>query len=172
MVDVEEKIQQSMNNRVQDQSLIDKLLAKGESDRLTEIVKKKELSRSEVLELMNLLVGVEAKLVKLDLWQRHVINKFFVWIREFVKTLELLIDVEEELFISINDEDLEKLKFKQMLSAIRTSIEHDVKFLVDVYLNLTRTSLSLGNSNAFNEMLKQKYEVTYDTKNNLGVQKP
>lgn len=169
-MDIEQKIQASMMNKTPDRSLIDKLLAKGESDRLTEIVRKKNLKREEVLELMNLLVGVEAKLVKLDLWQRHIVNKFFVWIREFVKTLELLIDVEEELKAN-NDLSGESKKFQAMLDNVHTSIEHDVKFLVDVYLNITRTSLSLGNSNAFNEMLKQKYEVTYDTLNNVGTQK-
>jgi hypothetical protein len=40
-------------------------------------------------------------------------------------------------------------------------LEHNIKFLVDLYFNLARTTLSLGGT-GFLEALKNKYEMVYD----------
>ena len=39
-------------------------------------------------------------------------------------------------------------------------MEHNVKFLVDLYFNLARTTLSKG-ATGFLEILKNKYEISY-----------
>lgn len=38
--------------------------------------------------------------------------------------------------------------------------EHNVKFLIDIYLNIARTSLSVGGK-GIKEMLTNKYEMQY-----------
>ena len=39
-------------------------------------------------------------------------------------------------------------------------MEHNIKFLVDLYLNIGRTSLSVG-ATGLMEILKNKYEIVY-----------
>ena len=47
----------------------------------------------ELLELLYMCIGTEAKLVNLSDWDRYVVLKFFVWIREFIKVVESIVNV-------------------------------------------------------------------------------
>jgi hypothetical protein len=48
-------------------------------------------------------------------------------------------------------------------------LEHNVKFLINLYLNMARTSLSVGAS-GFIEILKNKFEINYTQPINPVVQ--
>lgn len=178
----EQAIQNSLNMAAKDRSFIDKLLAKEDVDRLRELTKKQKLCREDLLELLYLLTSTESKLLNLGEWDRYVMLKFFVWIREFIKIAELLYDYQDDLK---NKEKLcancKKLKddikkpctcyefkptmvltprCKQILFNNERLIEHNAKFLIDLYLNVGRTTLSLGGTGLL-EILKNKYELTY-----------
>jgi hypothetical protein len=57
---------------------------------------------------------------------------------------------------------------KQLLYNNERLIEHNAKFLIDLYLNIGRTTLSLGGT-GFLETLKNKYELTYPNQPGLNT---
>ena len=149
------------SNSTGDKTFIDKLLAQKDVDAIRVIIKKSNLSREDMIELLYLLSSNESKMLNYGEWDRYIILKFFVWIREFVKLAELMFDYEDDL--------LEKEKkgvfvlsdrTKKLLKNNKRLIEHNVKFLIDLYVNIARTTLSLGAS-GFMEILKNKYEISY-----------
>ena len=97
MPNFEEELQKGFFSHNNEKSFIDKLLAKEESNRIRELIRKEKLGRSDLLELLYLLSGTEAKLLNYGPWDRYVILKFFVWIREFTKIAEMLYDYKDDL---------------------------------------------------------------------------
>lgn len=178
----EQAIQNSLNMAAKDRSFVDKLLAKEDVDRLRELTKKPKLCREDLLELLYLLTSTESKLLNLGEWDRYIMLKFFVWIREFIKIAELLYDYQDDLkrkeHLCANckkyDDDIKNRcicfefkpsaqltpRCKQLLYNNERLIEHNAKFLIDLYLNIGRTTLSLGGTGLL-EILKNKYELTY-----------
>jgi hypothetical protein len=141
-----------------EKTFIDKMVARQDVEALRELVKKNNLTRSEILEILYLLTSVESKLLNYSEWDRYIILKFFVWVREYAKVTELLFDYTDDL--ELNKHFTLSVRTKQLLSNNQRLIEHDVKFLVDLYLNIGRTSLSLG-ATGLMELLKNKFEVVY-----------
>lgn len=161
----EQNLQNSMFQGNREKTFIDKIFAKDDVNKLQELIKKPKLKREELLELLYLLSSVESKLLNYGEWDRYVILKFFVWVREFVKIAELLYDYRD---------DLKKRKgfvlskrAKQLLENNERLIEHNAKFLIDLYLNIGRTTLSLGGT-GFLETLKNKYEMAYTSNQNIS----
>lgn len=191
----EQNLQNAMFSGNREKTFIDKLLAKEDVDRLRELVKKPKLQRAELLELLYLLGSTESKLLNYGQWDRYVILKFFVWIREFIKVAELLYDYADDLKVKENtcknckqpkevpdgskvvacdcgnfesSIDLTK-RTRQLLYNNERLIEHNAKFLIDLYLNISRTTLSIGGA-GFMEMLKNKYEIAYPQAPGLSAQ--
>lgn len=153
----EDTLKESLFKRNEERSFIDKMLARREVDDIREIIKKKELSREDILDLLYMLSSNEAKLLNYSEWDRYVILKYFVWIRSFIKIVEGLYDYND---------DLEKNEYlitpytRQILKNNNRLLSHDTKFLVDLYFNISRTTLSLG-ATGIMELLKNKFEVSY-----------
>jgi hypothetical protein len=168
---IEDKISQSIFNKDNEKTYVDKLLAKDDVNNLREIIKKPKLSREDILDILYLLTSSESKLYNFNEWDRYVILKFFVWLREFVKVAEQLFDYEDKL-IKKNKEGKFNLsnRARELLENNKNLIEHNIKFLVDLYLNIGRTSLSL-NATAFTEILNNKYEITYPTQQVVAPEK-
>lgn len=188
----ENQIQQGLFQGNKEKTFIDKILAKEDSDRLRELVKKPKLKREELLELLYLLGATESKLLNYSQWDRYVALKFFVWIREFVKVAELLYDYSDDLIrneqtcltcgsqIQKNGTCVcgtfkPKIKLnkrtRQLLYNNERLIEHNAKFLVDLYLNIGRTTLSLG-ATGFIEFLRTKFEFAYPQQQTLATHTP
>lgn len=161
---IEDQLQQSLFKRDSERTFIDKVLAKEEVDRIRELVKKPKLARNEMLELLYLVGGNEAKLLNYSDWDRYLMNKFFVWLREFVKILEMFFDYREYLEGKEKKDKNFKLssRFRKILDNNQALLEHQVKFLIDLYLNVGRTSLSVG-ATGFMELLTNKFEMAYPT---------
>lgn len=196
---LEEDIERAIFNSPSEKTFIDKLLAKQDIDKIRELIKKPKLTRSELLELLYLISGAESKLLNYGEWDRYVLLKFFVWIREFIKIAELLYDYQDDLKKKeISGEGVNSPKYpifeviyaefskemgkwvytkalttstatvkfkitsrtKQLLHNNERLIEHNAKFLIDLYLNIGRTTLSLG-ATGFIEGLKNKFEIAY-----------
>ena len=161
----ENAIEQSLFRGASEKTFIDKILAKDDVNALRELVKKPRLNRQDLLDILYLLSSAESKLLNYGEWDRYVILKFFVWIREFVEAAELLYDYvddrEKRIKSSIPSEMIvENVEVSQLLDNARRRLEHSVKFLIDVYLNINRTTLSLGAS-GFKEILNNKFEINY-----------
>lgn len=181
----EDNLQKSMFMGQQERTFIDKVLAKDDINAIRELIKKPTLERSDVLEILYLISGVEAKLLNYSEWDRYIQLKFFVWIREFAKILEILFDYEDELakknnycvickhFIKNTDfstkscvckEPQKELiltdRTKRLLNNNKLLMQHNLKFLVDLYVNMERTSMSIKGT-GFIELIKNKFEVAY-----------
>jgi len=180
----EDRLAQSLFSGNAEKTFLDKILAKDDVQAIRELIRKPKLSRSELLELLYLISATESKLVNYSAWDRYVILKFFVWIREFVKIAELLYDYQDDLKEKenicircsgyIKNEKKYKIKClcekpvmyiltertRKLLDNNERLIEHNAKFLIDLYLNIARTTLSLGGT-GFLETLKNKYEISY-----------
>lgn len=182
----EEKVKQSLFSPQTEKTYIDKILARQDVESIRSLIKKSKLTRQEINELLYLLTSVESKLLNYSEWDRYVILKFFVWIRETAKVTELLFDYQDDLLTREttcikckkrhpklklqSDITCKCKKFKPVrILTDRTKqhiynnerlIEHNTKFLVDLYLNIGRTSLSLG-ATGIMELLKNKYELYY-----------
>jgi len=182
----EDAVQRNIFSQQSEKSFIDKILAKSDVDAIREIIKKPRLKREDLLEILYLLSGAESKLWNFSEWDRYVILKFFVWIREFIKAREILYDYRDT--ISLKSRRCNKCKgytevkegeklnicncntpevtyniseqFDKILSNNELLMEHNAKFLIDLYLNICRTSLSLG-ATGIMEILKNKYEFIY-----------
>lgn len=157
----EQNLQQGLFTPNPEKTYIDKLLARKEVERTKELIKKTELEREEILELLHMCSSTESKLLNLGEYDRYVILKFFVWIREFVKVAEQMFDMEEDLNIQ---EEQGKItlsgRSKQILKNNKRLIGHNTKFLVELYFNIQRTTLSIG-ATGFLELLKNKFEMAY-----------
>jgi len=189
----EDNLQRSMFSESKEKTFIDKLLGKEDVQAVREIIKKPKLTRSDMLEALYMLSSNESKLLNYSAWDRYVILKFFVWIREFIKVAELSFDYQDDLelkeklckcggYVNITDKNLNYLKkcdckvpvnifvittrTKRLLENQQRLIEHNVKFLIDLYFAIGRTSLSLGGT-GFLEILKNKYEISYDQKQTI-----
>lgn len=156
----EQALERNIFSSQQEKTFIDKLLAREDVDALRQLIKKPSLKRSELLEILYLISGVEAKLLNYSEWDRYVILKFFVWIREFVKVGEMFYDYTDDRQTRIEGGLVGDPVTEQLIKNNRRMIEHNIKFLLDLYLNIGRTSLSLG-ATGFLEILKNKYEISY-----------
>ena len=201
----EQQVQQKMFSSAREKTFTDKILARKDVEKLRELIKKPILTRGEILEMMYLISGTEAKLLNYSDRDRYIILKFFVWIREFIKTLETLFDYEAELLEkqrackqcnhTIKKKVPEDLRGKMVKDSVefcdcanpkpiqqltkrtlrllknnKMNLQHNTKFLVDLYLNIARTSMSVGGA-GFMELLKNKYELQYTMPQNEQLQK-
>lgn len=180
---IEEQVQQAMFSQNPERTFVDKVLARKEIEAIRELVKKPNLTRSEILELLYLLSSAESKLLNLDKWERYVMLKFFVWLREYIKILELLFDYIEDIArLAITCRFCRRKREEQgenpcicqvfmsvltitdrgnhTIYNIRRLLEHNVKFLADLYLNIGRTTLSIGGA-AIGDFTRQKFEMSY-----------
>jgi len=132
----------------------DKVLAKDDVNELKNLMVKEDLTRADVLRILYLVSGNELKLVNFEKNERYVMTKLFVWMREFVQKQEHFYDYEETLKkLNINDEYM-----TQACASVRKNMAHQTKFLVDLYLNICRSSLSKDGV-AFDSLLKGKFEL-------------
>lgn len=205
--------QKMFSSQQTEKSYTDKLLAKDDVKSIQDLIKKDDLTRSELLEILYLLSSSEIKLANFGEWDRYLLGKFLAWIRDFVSSCEILYDYKEmyEKFDVKKDEASSKIaidaeiadykktlevcfnyteetekdeKIKLMMSKYEESLPstmkdiislmennrkfmlHNIKFLVDIFLYLSRSTLSLG-MNAFEILSTSKFEYAYPTASGL-----
>lgn len=160
---IEEAIQKKMSSAIGEKTFLDKLLGRQDSEKIRQLMKKERLNRTDMLELLYLISGTEQKLYNYDAYDRYYMSKYFVWIREFVSIMEQMFD-EEEIYKGKLDERSQELFDKN-----RKLMEHNIKFLVDLYFHLARSTLSI-NASGFIEILKNKFEISYPEQKGLYTQ--
>jgi hypothetical protein len=166
---IEKQIQQGIFNRDTERSFADKVLARQDVDHIRSLMRKPRLDRSDLLELMYMCLSVESKLLNYGEWDRYVILKFFAWVREYFRVAEVLYDYKD--FLENKEKEGEIIlspRTEQLLDNNALLIEHTAKYLVDVYLNIGRTSLSLS-ATGFLDILTNKYEVSYPYATQVGT---
>lgn len=148
------KLNEVLFNRQHERTFVDKVLDRQDVERIRELMRKEDLSRDELLELLYLLAGIEVKLVNMGEWDRYLLGKYFAWIRDFVSVAETIFDYVEDPSIEVDEET------KKLLENIKKNVMHAVKFNADVYLYLMRSTLSLGGA-AFDTLTKARFEYHY-----------
>ena len=142
----------------QERTFVDKVLDRYDVESIRNLMKKENLSREELLELLYLLVSNEIKLVNFGDWDRYLLGKYFAWIRDFVSIAETLFDYLETLDKD-KDIDLDE-EARKALENTKKQILHVVKFNADVYLYLMRSTLSIEGT-AFDTLTKSRFEYAY-----------
>jgi hypothetical protein len=142
-------------------TFIDKVLAKENIGKIHDIIIKEELDRKDYLEILYLMSGEESKLLNYSGQERYILLLFFTWIRDLVNIAELIFEYRSYL-TSAKPGSVGALSVRadRELKNVLHRIEFDIKFLVDVWSQISRTSLSLGGTGLL-EILKNKYEITY-----------
>jgi hypothetical protein len=148
--------QRMYGSAASERTYTDKLLSRKEVSQIQELVKKDDLNRSELLELLYLLSSAEAKLANFNDWDRYLNGKFLTWIRDLVSVAEILYDYKTEYDERSDDDEV-----KQLMETNRKLMLHNIKFLCDIFLYMLRSSLSL-NMSAFDILATNKYEYAYN----------
>jgi len=170
MGEFEDNLQKNFFSTQKEKTFTDKLLARDDVQRISELMKKEKLERKDLLELLYLCGGTEAKLLNFGEWDRYLQLKFFTWIRDFVHCAELMYDYQDYLLEQKKQGKIILTKrAEQLLKNNERIIEHITKFLIDLYLNIGRTTMSLG-ANAFLELLKNKFEIAYPQQSITNVE--
>jgi hypothetical protein len=155
---IEDQIARSMFNESSDKTLLDKILGRKDSEEIRRIMRKDELTRTDLNDLLNLMASTNAKLLNFGEWDRYILLKFYVWVREIVKINELFFDFKDDM------KDKKDITLTEnadkMFNNIARQMEHNVKFMIDLYFNIANTTLALGGT-AFIETLRNKYEIHY-----------
>jgi len=144
-----------------ERTFVDKVLDRQDVESIKALMRKEDLTREELLELLYLLASNEVKLVNLGDWDRYLLGKYFAWIRDFVSIAETLYDYLELIRKNPDDEDLQlDDETRKELENAKKQILHAVKFNADVYLFLMRSTLSIEGV-AFDTLTKNRFEYAY-----------
>lgn len=160
-----EAVQALQLKKTNERSFVDKILGKDDIEKLRTLMKKTSLTREDLLDLLYLVSSSEIKLYNFDDRERYVMMKMFVWIREFVKVLEQLYDLDLDKNKIFTDEG------RVLLRNSRNLMEHNIKFLIDLYLNISRSTLSKAGM-GFKELLENKFEFKYDNNQTINESRP
>jgi hypothetical protein len=112
----------------------DKLLAKRNIKKLENLMKKEELTREDIADILYLLAAEEIKLLYLSEKDRYVMLRIFATIRDVATIIELL---DAALNLENNEENKEYIRTQKKLW------ENTFKTLVDLYNFLARSTLSM-----------------------------
>jgi hypothetical protein len=180
--------QQLFQQRTAEKTYTDKLLSRQDISHIQILVRKEDLTRSELLDLLYMLSSSEIKLANFNDWDRYLLGKFLAWIRDFVSICEILYDYKEkyepgekkksdskekenpdEPKAELDEEFTDIQDIAKLMENCRKFMLHNIKFLVDIFLYLSRSTLSLSMS-AFEILSTSRYEYAYPGMENLVPQ--
>ena len=153
---VENKLNESMYAGGGAKAHTDKLLAVDEIEEIKEIIQADRLKSEDLRKLVYLLGAVEIKLVNFDVKDRYILGKYLTWIRRTITLLSMHIKYMQDTEKIIQSETTEEAN-----ESIYTILDEDTKYLCDIFLYLTRSSLSL-NGVAFDTLNKSRFEYEYN----------
>lgn len=143
-----------------ERTLIDKILARRNVEKIEDLLRKEEWTREDLKLLLNHLVSDELKLLYFRDWDRYVLGKYFIWLREIVRIGEHYYDVEERIKQRpVHDNAKKELRLRT-LKRIEKQLISSIQFAADIFLYLARSSLSLYGK-AFDTLLKTRVEYEY-----------
>lgn len=172
---IEQQISNSMAGGFKPKAYSDKLLAKEDVDEIKDLVAKDFLTSSDLRRLVYLLSGTEIKLVNFGNKDRYLIGKYLTWIRAAVKLqetnlrqMEALDDFKVEtkeqhetrMMLGVFKGQFVTTTTKKIYKTITEMLDSEIKYLCNIYLYLTRSSLSLG-ATAFDQLGANRTEYEY-----------
>jgi len=147
-----------MQEAVASNTNVDKILQDSSVKSLEFLLRKETLTREDINEILSLMVSNEIKTVNLSGYDRWLIGKFYAWIREFSVLADSIFDALDEegkrikyLQPKIKGKDGSKYIYDynvsvetlDLLERSKNQIQHSFKYMVNVYLYLSRSTLSV-----------------------------
>lgn len=152
----EEQIaKQMMITSNQEKSFIDKLTAKEDVMRMREIHKEMKLNREQVMEMLQIITGNEAKFLNFDAFERWVFARYFLKISESFQIDDSIWDLYEIILKETEDKEVLRIWEENIDWVNRTS-----KSFVNNFQWLTRSGMSIGGV-GFDKVLKNRFELSY-----------
>lgn len=153
----EDALAKTMHLYTNEKTSFDKLLVKEDVFRMRELHKKLKNSREEIMEMMQLMVGNEAKLLNFDESERHIFARYLLRISEGFQLAEKVWDLYDLLSEAQKQDE-------EILEVWTTNIEQvnrTCKFYVDNFQFLTRSGMSIKGV-GISQFLKHRFEMVYD----------
>lgn len=166
-----------------EKSLVDKLLGRQDADKLHTLMQKEPLTKSDVEEILFLMTSIDQKIVNYDAWDRYVIVKLFPWVKDYSTICKTWMLYEELFDQGKFDSDFTITKeietidpktkkpvkttvkpildeTKTIVSEISKYLQHNLKFLISVFLLVSNSTLSIDGA-AFETLTTSRFEYSY-----------
>lgn len=142
-----------------ERTFIDKIMSRKEVQEITNLIMKDDLTRSDLMRLLNLLTANELKLANLGEYTTYLLGKYYTWVCDLGKVAEFLYEYEAKISTyGFSPEGTKEIS--DILSETKKLMLRDVKFAVNIFLYIVRSSLALS-ALAFDTLSKQRYEYEY-----------
>ncbi len=148
-------VSKQMQTVKSDKSLLDKLFAKEEIEKITRIHKKENPTRQDMQELKQLLTGMECKLLNFDEDYPHILGRYLVRIIETFSFYESM----EEFYSRIKDHLTEKVT-KELYESMIYKLKATCLVYSSNFQWIERSTMSIEGA-AFSNALTNKFELSY-----------
>lgn len=156
----EDSLARTMSLYSNEKTFIDKLTAKEDVLRMRELHKQLKNDRKEIMEMLQLMVGNEAKLLNFDEPERHIFARYTIRISEAFQLAEKVWDVYDLVSEKYGGE-LGDNEVMQVWNQNIEQVNRTCKFFVDNFQWLTRSGMSIGGV-GFEKILKNRFEISYE----------
>lgn len=152
---LEDIVAKQMQTVTSDKSLLDKLFAKEEIEKITRIHKLKNPTRQDMQELKQLLTGMEVKLLNFDEDYPHILGRYLVRI---IETFSYYESMEE--FYSRIKHYLTENRTKELYETMIYKLKNTCLFYSSNFQWIERSTMSIEGAGFFNA-LTNKFELSY-----------
>lgn len=152
---IEQIVGDQMRNSSIEKSVLDKLFAKEEINKITEIHKKTNPTRQDMQELKQLLTGMESKLLNFDEDYPHILGRYLVRIIETFSFYESMEEFYARVKPHLTEERTIEL-FESMIYKLKaTCLTYSSNFQW-----IERSTMSVEGAGFYNA-LTNKFELSY-----------
>lgn len=148
--------------RYVDRTFIDKLTAFENLKRMEEIHKEGIHNKSQLQEMLHLLTAIEPKFLNFSDWDRIAASLFFTRVRSYVK-IGINAYAVKEVFAKSKVTE----RAKQIFGQVFDIIHENMMYIIDVFLYVTRTSLSVSGY-AFGKLADNQFDLPYEQQQQKG----
>jgi len=153
--------------RPSERTVIDKLFARDDVEKIRELQKELRLDKKQLQELLHLLSAVEPKLLNLEPWTMYALSQFLVGVTGFMTLAMQYCDVDDLL------EDRKKVgkvspRCIELFEQSRLKVDRSMKFILSVFSYSGRVTLS-NKAMAFKEFTRERWELEYSKNPNQGM---
>lgn len=141
-------------------SVIDKLMARKDIERLYILQKQAKLSKEQLNELLHLLTAVEPKFLNFDAWLHYAMTHFLVGVRRFIGMTLQFHSIDEKIKEAEKEGKIVTQRTKELFDLSFLEVESQMKFVLDIFCYAGRASMSRG-ALAFKEFVRAQWEYEY-----------
>lgn len=151
-----------------ERTVIDKLFAREDIDRIKDLQKKRDLTKEEWQELLHLMTAVEPKLLNLEPELMYKFSKFIIAVASFITLSASYSDAKEKLDLRKQSGGLISDRALSLFNEARARTDKSTKLLLSVFLYSGRVTLS-NKAMAFKEFIRAQWELEYAKGNSQTI---